>query len=315
MPHPQAATTAAVLAVMMSGMGVAIGVLSAYLYVVKRFNRRKFPFEDRALRPPGEALRDRIEYEQSELMIELVLTVLMPMMTYAFYLQDKVADGFVKPGTTVALTVVGVGTVIGLVTRMVMRLRRVIRLRIGYAGEVAVGESLNQLMLQGYRVFHDVLGDKAFNVDHVVVGPSGVFAVETKTRTKKEIRNGKAEHKVVYDSKTLAFEGDAERRHTDFLHQTRRNAEWLSGWLSKATVETVATNGVLVLPGWYVKRTGRGGVLVMSHKEVKSLPKVPCPNKLAPEQIQRIAHQLEQRCRTVDLAPRSLRRERKAFAS
>ncbi len=52
----------------------------------------------------------------------------------------------------------------------------------------------------------------------------------------------------------------------------------------------------------------------MSHKQVKWLPKVSSQNKLSPEQVQRIAHQLEQRCRTVELAPRSLRRPKPAFS-
>ena len=306
--------TAVVLLVTLSGMGAALVAIYGYLYAVKRFGRRKFPFEDRALRPPGEALRDQIEDEKTDLMMEMAMLFLGPTFIYAIYLQDKADDGVVKLGTMIALTVFGVGTVIGIVVGMVLRLRRVTRLRIGYAGEVTVGESLNQLMLQGYRVFHDVPGDKAFNVDHVAVGPAGVFAIETKTRTKKESRNGKAEYKVVYDGKSLAFEGDAGKRYTDFIDQTRRNAEWLSSWLGKATGESVATRGVLVLPGWYVERTGRGDVLAMSHKQVKSLPKVRCSNKLTTEQIQRIAHQLEQRCRTVELTPQSMRREKKAFS-
>ena len=301
------------IVVMLSGIGAALAVLKGHLYLTKRFHRRRFPFEDRALRPPGEALRDQIESQKLDFMGELAMVLVVPMLLYGFYLQARATDGLVKPGSPYLYTVLGVASVMWLLWRMVTRLRRVTRLRIGYAGEVTVGESLNQLMLQGYRVFHDVPGDKAFNVDHVVVGPAGVFAVETKTRTKKESREGKAEYKVVYDGKTLGFEGDAGRSYTDFLDQTRRNAEWLSSWLGKATGETVATRGVLVLPGWYVERTGRGDVLVMSHKQVKSLPKVSCASKLSPEQIQRIAHQLEQRCRNIELMPKIMRREKRAF--
>ena len=43
-------------------------------------------------------------------------------------------------------------------------------------------------MRDGFAVFHDVPGDKAFNVDHVVIGPQGVFAVETKGRGKPASR-------------------------------------------------------------------------------------------------------------------------------
>ena len=36
---------------------------------------------------------------------------------------------------------------------------------------------------KGYQVFRDLIGD-GFNVDHVVIGPAGVFAVETRSRSR-----------------------------------------------------------------------------------------------------------------------------------
>ena len=78
----------------------------------------------------------------------------------------------------------------------VINLRR--RIRLGFEGERHVGEALNQLMLVGYRVFHDFLiTDKPRsirNIDHIVIGPNGVFAVETKTRRKVKGENGAKSH-------------------------------------------------------------------------------------------------------------------------
>jgi len=34
-------------------------------------------------------------------------------------------------------------------------------------------------MLDGYHVYHDFPAER-FNIDHVVVGPAGAFAIETK---------------------------------------------------------------------------------------------------------------------------------------
>lgn len=50
---------------------------------------------------------------------------------------------------------------------------------LGLEGELATGEELNKLMLDGCRVFHDV-PIKYGNVDHVVIGESGVYCVNTK---------------------------------------------------------------------------------------------------------------------------------------
>jgi len=56
------------------------------------------------------------------------------------------------------------------------RARNLVR---GERGELKVAEALEELRVAGYRVFHDIRRD-GFNIDHVVVGPAGVFAIETK---------------------------------------------------------------------------------------------------------------------------------------
>jgi hypothetical protein len=83
-----------------------------------------------------------------------------------------------------------------------LNLRRITRL--GYEGEVATGQELNQLMLHGYHVYHDFVADK-FNIDHLVVGPAGVFAVETKARAKPTSNNRKEDAHVSYDGRCLHF--------------------------------------------------------------------------------------------------------------
>jgi hypothetical protein len=62
----------------------------------------------------------------------------------------------------------------------------------GERGEIYVAELLDELRAFGYRVIPDITRD-GFNIDHVVVGPAGVFVVETKYRGGYgviEFRNG-----------------------------------------------------------------------------------------------------------------------------
>lgn len=61
----------------------------------------------------------------------------------------------------------------------------------GARGEAKVGRELERLHAEGFHVFHD--WDKGRgNVDHFIVGPSGVFAIETKTWTGEiTVQNGK----------------------------------------------------------------------------------------------------------------------------
>ena len=56
----------------------------------------------------------------------------------------------------------------------------------GSRAERAVGARLDRLREDGYLVLHDVVLDRGGNVDHVVCGRNGVYAVETKARRYEE---------------------------------------------------------------------------------------------------------------------------------
>lgn len=53
------------------------------------------------------------------------------------------------------------------------------------------------------------------------------------------------------------------------------------------------------MPGWYVERKGRGDVWVFSGKELPTLLARPGLQPLSDQDVQRVAHQIEQRCRDV----------------
>jgi hypothetical protein len=52
--------------------------------------------------------------------------------------------------------------------------------RQGYLGEERVAAELAGMLPDGFRSLHDVESSGGGNIDHVVVGPTGVFAIETK---------------------------------------------------------------------------------------------------------------------------------------
>ena len=73
--------------------------------------------------------------------------------------------------------------------------------RLGYQGEKAVGQLLeSSLRPLGYHVFHDLEIKGRGNIDHALIGPAGVFAVETKTISMPSIRPAK----ITYDGHRLA---------------------------------------------------------------------------------------------------------------
>lgn len=54
----------------------------------------------------------------------------------------------------------------------------------GAEGEEVVGKILEDLSAEGWHVIHDVSFGRG-NIDHIVIGPGGIFTVETKSRRGK----------------------------------------------------------------------------------------------------------------------------------
>ncbi len=273
----------------------AVGVLVGFGSLRRRRIARqklRMPVAEKLLRGPGESLRKKLEELEEQISSEVAVGFVMPPI-YAGMILLQARKLYLAPGFVCVYAFVGlVG--LGVVCRRIGQLaekRR--RYRLGLSGERAVGEELNQLMLVGCRVYHDVPNDPYGNIDHVLVAPSGVYAVETKARRKRE---GKDTHKAVFDGQALRF-ADGPPEH-DCLDQARQQASRLSDWLSKATGEATEVRPVLALPGWYVDRQGKGEVIVISGKAVKMFAK--WHPMLDVTQIERIAHQLEQRCRDVE---------------
>lgn len=123
---------------------------------------------------------------------------------------------------------------------------RLRELRQGIAGEKAVGQFLERLRGQGYLVFHDVVAE-GFNVDHVLIGPAGVFTVETKTWSKP----ARGDARIVYDGTGLSAAGRTPDR--DPLVQARSQARWLGQLLAESTGKPMAVRPVVLFPGWYVE--------------------------------------------------------------
>lgn len=168
--------------------------------------------------------------------------------------------------------------------------------RRGLIGEQAVAEQLQTLFATGYQIFHDIPGDGKWNIDHVAVGPAGVFAIETKYRTKQPGKNSERDNEAIFDGKGIQFPNCYD---TEAIAQAERNARWLANMLSKATGERVAARAVVALPGWWVTLKANSDVKVLSGRQIAGyISKEPA--QLAEASIKRISYQLDQRCRDVE---------------
>jgi hypothetical protein len=281
-----------------------IFLLSLKVWKKIKLKKSKAPFTDNFLRSPGESLFHQIQDLNERISNSIIEFVLIPIVigTGCFVLISTDPNVFNQSITAIIICV--------LVIFLIYYIWKILHLiemrrqkRLGYEGEVASGQELNQLMLDGYNVFHDFPAVR-FNIDHIVVGPDAVYAVETKTRSKLRARDIRDNYKVISDGKTVRF---PDYTASEFIDQAERQAKWLQGWLTKAVGDPVKVKPIVLLPGWYVERSTPDGVPVFNPKEVRQFL-VKKENTLSQSLHTRIVHQLDQRCR--DIEPKAVQMDR-----
>ena len=129
--------------------------------------------------------------------------------------------------------------------------RKIRDLKQGREGEKAVGQYLDKLREEGYQIFHDIVA-QGFNLDHVLVGPSGVYAIETKTISKPP----KGETVVQYDGVKVAVAGFEPDRNP--VQQVKASASWLQELIEESTGKKFKVRPVILYPGWFVANKSKG---------------------------------------------------------
>jgi Nuclease-related domain len=272
--------------------------LGAIYYWRKRLaDKRRSPLTQKLLRAPGETLRKELDEARDDMLMNMLMLPVLPLLIYALHISQSYFMGGKETVLRTAISVLfGVGSVAYLFFHILKQHKRANILRQGYEGEVAVAQELNQLMRDGAYVFHDVPAD-GFNIDHVIVGRKGVYAVETKSRMKPNRERGGEDANVFFDGQRLQFPGWSE---TKPLEQATRQARWLEQWLSNAVGEMVKVRPVLALPGWHIDRQASSDIVFTNGKNATSTFGKLFHASLSEEMTKRIAHQLEQRCRDVE---------------
>jgi hypothetical protein len=269
------------------GVAASFGVL-ALVRLTRSLNPSRVPTNEKLLRPPGESLSRKIASYDERLLASSILLMTAPVF---YALQTPKISNVVFFGCLIPLTLL-------CAIPLFIAGRNIRNYALGYLGERAVGEELNQLLRDGCHVFHDYPGGPNWNIDHIVVAPSGVYAIETKTRRKRRTRTGQRDYELIFDGKNLRFPHCTD---TFGLEQARRNAADLSVQLTKSTGETVKAKPILTFPGWLVTLKGKGDVHVLNPKQIRQVVLNNNGPTLSPAQIQRIIHQLDQKCRDVEL--------------
>jgi hypothetical protein len=142
----------------------------------------------------------------------------------------------------------------------------------GAAAEEKVALELSSLP-EGYHGFHDIPFTR-FNIDHVVIGPGGIFLIETKSHGGKVDAQGD----------TLLLNGKPPEK--DFLKQTWSQTYNLKDFLWKQTTEEWEVKPVLCFSRAFVQvRRPVKGITIASMKYLKTF--------LARQPVSLESHQVE----------------------
>src|SRR5436189_80749 len=111
------------------------------------------------------------------------------------------------------------------------------------------GESLSEeRRSEGYKPVHDIVGS-GFNIDHVIVGPGGVFAIETK------YRSGRGQ--ITFRSTEGLFVGE-RLEEKNCLKQARASAAAVRDLIQESCGRRVWVTPIVVFVGdWKIRNEWR----------------------------------------------------------
>lgn len=261
-------------------------------------DRRRSPLTIGLVNLPGEGLRRQVAKHDEGFAEAAAMAVFVGPIVLGAWLIARVE----RAGLSIAefsygtgdlfIALIGVVMVGWAIYRLIhhARLRR--RYLNGLRAEMAVAQCLTPLIAEGAMVFHDFPTGK-YNIDHIVIGRSAVFAIETKWRS-KPAEKGRESARVRYDGNQLLFPRHAEAKP---IEQAAYQADWLATFLAKGVGKPVRVIPVVALPGWYVEnvnREGRSKVLVSNCHNAGFMTGDKFGQEISRTLARRVAHVLAQ---------------------
>jgi Nuclease-related domain len=276
------------------------------LYLFRAFFRSKkrpSPSRPDFLRAPGQSAGQKIDDLNGKIERQAALLIALPLFLASIYLSHRyLYKTEINPILVQIVMLAGAGLGVYFLVRILKLIRERRMARLGYEDEIVVGRELDRLVLEGNHVYHDFPAEDA-NIDHIVVGRSGIFAVATGARLKKAAAVKRIDDATVeYNGKILMFPNGDD--YNTIAH-AERQAAWISEWISSAVGQQIAARAIVALPGWFVKRTSPDGISVVNPNQFPSLFRHIKPRVLSDEMITQIVSQIEQKCRDVKPAVES----------
>lgn len=231
---------------------LALGCALAFK-VWHRRQLRRSPLHGRKLgHLPGQQLLERIERHDTEILTAVTIMYFALPIVFMLWAGSRLDWSRLRWGSNETMLVVfGLGMFGYGLFDYIRHFRARQHALDGLTAERVTGMQLNRLTAKDCSVMHD-LPAEGFNIDHVVIAPRGVYAVETKSFRKPKDSSKGDNYRVTYDGQMLKFPDFAEKAALD---QAKRQAKWLQRLLRESLAWDVEVTPALALPGWHIDQT------------------------------------------------------------
>ncbi|QLJ00419.1 NERD domain-containing protein [Streptomyces sp. NEAU-sy36] len=145
----------------------------------------------------------------------------------------------------------------------------------GLEGERRVGRELARLSAQGWRVLHGIPKSNGGDIDHLLIGPGGVFNINTKTH----------QGASVWVGDTMAKVNGGQPK--PYAAASKAEAEYVRGVLERYCDFAVAVEPVLVFVGIESLRRAATQFTVRIYQEREVAALGPLTGRLTLEQVER----------------------------
>jgi hypothetical protein len=152
-----------------------------------------------------------------------------------------------------------------------------------------VDRALSGLEQRGYAVLRDFAIDKV-KIDYLLIGPKGVFTLQTVVYPAPTSSTHPADATVTYDGRTLFFPNEKDQLS---IESAQTGAEIFSEWLSGQLGNPIAARAILALPGWQIKRISAEGISVIHPGQIEALFQYVKARPLSPEIIKQIQQHIQ----------------------
>ena len=245
------------------------------------------PIKEVPLRNPGDGLLQR-----RSIIVEGILEwVFVIVLIFAYTLSEWIRWFRDTPPSPYLFTATLIIISIFAYFRIMESVRKLRNCDIGLLGERHVAEILDDLREHGYRIINDLTCGR-MNIDHILIGPAGVFTIETKM-ARKTIGT----MNIISHAKNVVFTNGKSNYGNKAVWQATQEASYLKEIIGTPD-QCPKIRPIVVYPGWFVKDRCEGEVWVLNDKylvqKIRSLPSI-----LSAEEVSTIYKKLETHAREV----------------